>query len=236
MNEREESERKFAAISNKLTELAIKITSITGASITSDVAGLELIIAKINDIVTENSTLKGQLLTKTDTLTSKETENKANTETIQRLVTELNKFEKDAATIKIQMDALKAERDTALTTKSMLEKELEVHKERIISIQTAWQASRVELEAKDTELAGHNANLKQFENDALFYKNCLNSLKEQVATLLSDGFVKVDANEDQIKEKVKLLMTSSKDRGLVRVQTQQNKIHYILIKLFVFSR
>jgi len=27
--------------------------------------------------------------------------------------------------------------------------------------------------------------------------------------------VKVEANEDQIKEKIRLLMTSSKDRGLV---------------------
>lgn len=107
------------------------------------------------------------------------------------------------------------ERDSALTTKSVLEKEIDTLKDRMNNIQTAWQATRSELETKEGKYSAVDANLKQLEYDALFAKNCLNALKDQVATLLSDGYVKVDANEDQIKEKIKLLMTSSKDRGLV---------------------
>ena len=83
------------------------------------------------------------------------------------------------------------------------------------NIQQAWQATKGDFEAKEASYAAQSANAKQLEYDALYAKNCLDSLKEQVATLLSDGFVKVDASEEQIKEKIMLLMTSSKDRGLV---------------------
>ena len=102
-----------------------------------------------------------------------------------------------------------------MTTKSVLEKEIEVLRERISNIQVAWQASKTELESKEAALNGQAASYKQLEYDALYAKSCLNAFKEQVATLLSDGYVKVEANEEQIKEKIKLLMTSSKDRGLV---------------------
>ena len=91
-------------------------------------------------------------------------------------------------------------------------------KERISNIQTAWHTTKTELEAKDTKFNGQIQNIKQMEHDMFYHKNCLESLREQIAALLSDGFVKVEPNEDQIKEKIKLLMTSSKDRGLVSVE------------------
>ena len=170
--------------------------------------------------------LKGKLMTTSESLAHNEAENKANRETIQRLVNELNKFEKDSMNNKVASDNLKAERDTALNTKSILEKEIETLKERINNIQTAWQASKTELEKKDQFYTGQTANVKQLEYDALYAKNCLSAFKEQVATLLSDGFVKVEASEEQIKEKVKLLMTSSKDRGLV-------SLYYLICLVFL---
>lgn len=102
-----------------------------------------------------------------------------------------------------------------MTTKTTLEKEVKTLTERINNIQAAWTSTKTELDKREAALNGHSANLKQLEYDALYAKNCLSAFKEQVATLLSDGFVKVEANEEQIKEKIQLLMTSSKDRGLV---------------------
>ena len=109
----------------------------------------------------------------------------------------------------------KKERDAAVSTKAVLEKEIDTLKERLANIQTAWQSTKADLEKKESVTNSQTANIKQLEYDLLFNKNCLGAFKDQVAALLSDGFVKVDANEDQIKEKIKLLMTSSKDRGLV---------------------
>ncbi len=130
-----------------------------------------------------------------------------------------------------------------MTTQTVLEKEIVTIKERMSNIQTAWQASRNELETKEGKYGGIEANLKQLEYDALYSKNCLNAFKDQVATLLSDGYVKVEANEEQIKEKVKLLMTSSKDRGLVSFKKKKFTIFFffffgkgppLALKIFFF--
>lgn len=228
--EREEAERKTDMLHNKLNELATQVTTITGIQIQSSTHGLEILIQKITDIVNENSMVKGKLMTTTEYLTTNESENKANRETIQRLVNEINKFEKDAANTKIGMDNLKAERDSAHSTKTVLEGEINVLKERIANIQTAWQATRTELETKETTYSGQNHNLKQMEYDVLYNKNCLNALKEQVSALLSDGFVKVEPNEEQIKEKIKLLMTSSKDRGLM-IASMEGKVQQLANQL-----
>ena len=52
--------------------------------------------------------IKGKFMTTTEKLTTCEAEAKANRETIQRLVKELNKFEKDSVGSKIIVDTLKA--------------------------------------------------------------------------------------------------------------------------------
>lgn len=228
--EREEAERKTDIIHNKLNELATQVTTITGVQIQGSANGLDILIQKITDIVNENSMIKGKLMTSTEQFTTSESENKANRETIQRLVNEINKFEKDAANTKVLIDNLKAERDSAHSTKTVLEGEINVLKERIANIQTAWQATRTELETKETTYSGQTHNLKQMEYDVLYNKNCLNALKEQVAALLSDGFVKVEPNEDQIKEKIKLLMTSSKDRGLM-IASMEGKVQQLAQQL-----
>ena len=107
MMEREEAERKAYAINNKLTELASKISTITGAKITNDVAGIDLMIKKVTEIVDDCTMYRGKLLTKNEKLDSLEKENKADRETINRLVNELNKIEKDQANFKLTSQNLK---------------------------------------------------------------------------------------------------------------------------------
>ena len=112
-----------------------------------------------------------------------------------------------------------------MTVKSTLEKEIETLKERVTSIQTAWTSTKTELEKREAAVAGNAASVKKLEYDALYAQNCFQAFREQVAALLSDGFVKVEASEEQIKEKAQLLMTSSKDRGLV--SSIQFRLNYI---------
>ena len=102
-----------------------------------------------------------------------------------------------------------------LTTKSLLEKEIETLKDRLNNIQTAWQASRTELETKEGKYSSIEVNMKQIEYDALYAKNSFMNFKEEIAKLLCDGKVKVEAKESDIIEKIKNLMLSTKERGLV---------------------
>ena len=98
------------------------------------------------------------------------------------------------------------------------------------TLQTAWQATKKELDTREHSYSSQSSTLKQLDNEILYHKSCLTSFKEQVAALLSDGYVKVDPNEDQIKEKVKMLMTSSKDRGLI-ISTMENKTQQLANQL-----
>ena len=84
------------------------MTEITGTKIVSSVAGLELLIKKISEIVDESTMIKGKLMTTTEGFNTNVAENKANRETITRLVNEINKFEKDAANTKVDVDKLRA--------------------------------------------------------------------------------------------------------------------------------
>ena len=63
---------------------------------------------QITEIVNETTMMKGKLLTTSDNLSHNEAENRANRETIQRLVNELNKLEKDTVNTKVASDTLKA--------------------------------------------------------------------------------------------------------------------------------
>ncbi|CAF4373864.1 unnamed protein product, partial [Adineta steineri] len=61
------------------------------------------------------------------------------------------------------------------------------------------------------------------ENDVVYIKSCFDAFKQQIGQLLSDGYVKVEPKEDEIKEKVQLLMQSSKDRGVIITNLQNQK-------------
>ena len=87
--------------------------------------------------------------------------------------------------------------------------------ERCQNIQTAWQASKTELESKMKSNSSTDAKNKQLEYDALYAKNSFMNFKEEIAKLLCDGKVKVEAKESDIIEKIKNLMLSTKERGLV---------------------
>jgi len=131
------------------------------------------------------------------------------------MANQLHIHEQNAVSHRLQIDSIKAERDAALNDKETIRRELETVKSRLDSVQKAWQNTRGELDQRENKFSSHENHLKQLENDALYAKSCFDGFKQQVCQLLSDGYVKVEPKEDEIKEKIQLLMQSSKDRGVV---------------------
>jgi chromosome segregation ATPase len=131
---------------------------------------------------------------------------------------QLQIHEQNSINHRLAIDSIKAERDAALNDKESIKKELEAVKSRLDSVQKAWQNTRSELDQRENKFSSHESHLKQLENDALYAKSCFETFKQQVCQLLSDGYVKVEPKEEEIKEKIQLLMQSSKDRGVVSFQ------------------
>jgi chromosome segregation ATPase len=131
------------------------------------------------------------------------------------MANQLHVYEQNAVSHHLQLDSIKAERDAALNDKAAIKTELETVKSRLDSVQKAWQNTRGELDQRENKFSSHESYLKQLENDLLFAKTSFDAFKQQVGQLLSDGYVKVEPKEDEIKGKIHLLMQSSKDRGVV---------------------
>ena len=146
---------------------------------------------------------------------SVENEAHANRSTIQHMANQLHIYEQNTVSHRLEIDSIKAERDTALNDKETIKKDLETAKSRLDTVQKAWQNTRGELDQRENKYSSHESHLKQLENEALYAKTGSDAFKQQVGQLLSDGYVKVNPNEEEIKEKIQLLMQSSKDRGVV---------------------
>lgn len=131
------------------------------------------------------------------------------------MANQLHVHEQNAISHRLQIDAIRAERDTALHDRDSIRNELDATRSRLDSVQKAWQNTRNELDQRENHFSSNDSHLKKLENDLLYAKTSFDAFKQQVGQLLSDGYVKVEPKEDEIKEKIHLLMQSSKDRGVV---------------------
>lgn len=94
-----------------------------------------------------------------------------------------------------------------------LEREIEVLKERLDSSQKAWTATKRELDGltlREHEMHGHEVTYRTAE---VAFK----SFKEILANLLSDGYQNLEPYEEAIKERVKNLLLSLRDKTAVRI-------------------
>jgi hypothetical protein len=107
--------------------------------------------------------------------------------------------------------------------KIYFEKETESLKERYSETNKVWLNSLQINTNNDEKYQKYQRQLTQLEDDLENSKNSLEKFKLMISSLLSDDYVKVEANEEDIKEKLNLLMVSSKDRGLV-ISAMESKI------------
>ena len=141
----------------------------------------------------------------------------------------LQSFDRNHYGHRTQIDSIRAERDAALNDKENMKHELETVKSRLETIQKAWQNAQGELDHRETRFSSTELHFKQMENDLNYTKSCFDAFKQQIGQLLSDGYVKVEAKEEEIKEKIRLLMQSSKDRGIVSPSSSSsNPLSFIL--------
>ena len=98
-----------------------------------------------------------------------------------------------------------------------LKREIDMLKERLESSHRAWQATRRELEEKESRFYSVESKVKENE---LFVRNSemqLRSFREQLAGILSDPSFVVEPYEEQIRERIRTLTTDYKDRLAVSV-------------------
>jgi hypothetical protein len=114
--------------------------------------------------------------------------------------------------------------------KIYFEKETESLKERYSETNKLWLNSIQLNTNNDEKNQKYQSHLCQLKQDVQNYKGLFEQFKLMIASLLSDDFVKVEANEEDIKQKLNLLMVSSKDRGLL-ISAMESKIKHLNCQL-----
>ncbi|CAF4033319.1 unnamed protein product [Adineta steineri] len=224
MEEREASERKMDVLQKKLQELFAQLSVTLEHNYGQpSAASFETVMSRIADINAENILLKGKLVKIEDTNKLLEKEAQSNRATIQQMANQLQSHVHYNINHCLQNDTIKAERDAALHDKETVKTELETVKSRLDSIQKAWQNTRSELDQRENKYSSHELHMKQLENDAVYVKSCFNAFKQQIGQMLSDGYVKVEPKEEEIKQKIQLLMQSSRERGIIITNLENQK-------------
>ena len=118
------------------------------------------------------------------------------------------------------------ERELAHNARSILEQEIATLRQKLSVKSEEWLSSTKEIDSKEASISEMQSKLKAFKLEMSNREVKFGFYLNEVANLLSDDFTKVDSNEEIIKEKIKLLMTTSKERGAV------NNILYLFLNSF----
>ena len=111
-----------------------------------------------------------------------------------------------------------------MSSKKLLESDVENLKNKLAKAQDVWLDTQKELDAKNERYAKYDAEIKDIEEATAQGVKKLKSFKETLAVILSDDYVTCCPLEEEIKEKIKLLMISSKHRGQM-IASLEKQVH-----------
>uniref|UniRef100_A0A8W8I947 Coiled-coil domain-containing protein 170 n=3 Tax=Magallana gigas TaxID=29159 RepID=A0A8W8I947_MAGGI len=204
LDERERTEMNFQSMEKKYSEVISQLSSIiTVDEMSSATFTVEEIVRKMTDLVQENALLKGKIVTLNETLNSTQLESKASRETIMRLVSEVGKEQKVATRFTSEIDNLRLERDTAITEKRNMEREMTMMRERLDANMRALEAARAELDLKQSRLSSLD--------------------RSRWRPVLSTFDERCDISSDFILNRIKTILQDNRDL-VVKVQSLEERI------------
>ncbi len=114
------------------------------------------------------------------------------------------------------------ELESALSAKNSIEQEFSKFKSDHEICGENSIVLKNELDLCRTTLTEHEGQILKLNSEILNSKKSLNMFIEELCVLLSDNTLKVESNEDDIKKHIRLLMSSSMDRGIVYLDHHLN--------------
>ncbi|XP_033632699.1 coiled-coil domain-containing protein 170-like isoform X1 [Asterias rubens] len=221
LQEREDAERRTQTWERKYNDVFLNLQGIIN---TEDQAPEE-IARKVSGLIQENLTLRGKLATLEENIHSSELESKASRETIQRLVAEMNRDQRNNMDTNKMVEKFRLERDAALQIRNELERENSLLKERMNASRRAWDSTQHELNDHENKMTSLGKEAKELKYEADVAKSELKSFRESLALLLSRGnsLSSCDTREDSIKERIKQLQIDASENS-THVSLMETKI------------
>ncbi|XP_032999894.1 coiled-coil domain-containing protein 170-like isoform X6 [Lacerta agilis] len=182
--------------------------------------------AEISDMHEENKVLKRQIATLQETTNVHDMESKANRETIMRLVSELSKEQRQAASCCQDMEKLSNDLSSTTAAKQSLEREIRTLQERLAASQRAWEVSQEEMSHLKKCCHEKEENLKTSVEEVRAEKSLHDAFKEQIITLLGSSCFIASRSEEDIVEKIRemIRMEESKKTMVSQLENQIAKL------------
>ena len=208
--DRESAEQNLVSVERKNIEITTQLRSVL--HVTDPDCPTDLIIRRIAEMVQDNATEKAKSMRFQEEIEALRLEDKANRETIQRLVSEVAREQKSTVRFNSDVEKLRKERDDALQSRIDLEREIDVLRNRHDHIQRQYENARSELENYLEKAQQHERDCRETSYFAKNASTQFTTFKEQLASLLGDGYTSVQPLEDEIKKHVEYLKDANKDK------------------------
>ncbi len=205
LSEKEQFESKCVIFSEKF------------ASLSETSESIDVLCVKFDDMKTEHGSYRHKLSQVTDKLVQAEVESASYKLRCDELNAQVARLENEALEARVQIENLKLERDASQASKETVEKDVSLLKTKLTEVNKVWLETQKELEAKDGHYRKFEADVEQIEVAVEKEVYQFKEFRRDVASLLTDDYFTCEPTVEEIKEKVKLLMVSSKHRGLVSI-------------------
>nr|XP_054361577.1 coiled-coil domain-containing protein 170 isoform X4 [Mirounga angustirostris] len=212
LKENEENKNQVSKNCRKHEEFLAQLGDCLDPEKKNEKASDEDLILKLRELCEENAFVKGQIVTLEETINVHEMEAKASRETIMRLVSEVNREQKKAASCTEEKDKLNQDLLHAVETKEVLEREVRILQERLLAGQRVWDASKQELSLLKKRSCELEKSLEASLDAAAASRTQYSSFREAVAALLRGSGDTTGPTEDAIVERIREMTSQEESR------------------------
>ncbi|XP_032194616.1 coiled-coil domain-containing protein 170 isoform X2 [Mustela erminea] len=202
---KENEDNKNQALKNckKHEEFLAQLGDVLDPEKKNEKASDEDLILKLRELCEENALVRRQIVTLEETVNVHEMEAKASRETIMRLVSEVNREQKKAASCTEERDKLNQDLLHAVQIKEVLEREVRVLQERLLAGQRVWDDSKQELSLLKKSSRELEKRLETSLDVAAASRSQCSSFREKVAARLRGRWGPTGPTEDAVLERIR---------------------------------
>lgn len=234
LSEKEELEQRNMVITRKYKEVAnaigmsFDIVESTYSSLSSE--NSNNIVLKATEMQEEINLLKGKVVTLQEYIRGADIESKANRETIQRLVSDVERKQESNSKQNHEFEIIRLERENFQTRAKELEKEVEILRERLESSQRVIAATKHEYTSHETRTISFERQQREMEITLRNSETNFRNFKQQIADWISDTSCIVEPYEESIRERIRVLMTISRERDIL-IEGLEKKVSNLTTQL-----
>uniref|UniRef100_A0A673T9X9 Coiled-coil domain containing 170 n=1 Tax=Suricata suricatta TaxID=37032 RepID=A0A673T9X9_SURSU len=220
LQENEENKKQVSKNCRRHEEFVAQLCDCLDPDKKNEKASDEDLILKFRELCKENALVKGQIVTLEETMNVHEMEAKASRETIMRLVSEVHREQKKAASFAAEKDKLSQDLLSAVETKEALDREVRLFQERLLAGQRVWDASKQELSLLKKSSCELEKSLEASLDAAAVAQNLHSSFREKVAALLGGTWGTIGPTEDAILERIGEMASQGESRKRMASQLE----------------